>query len=77
MSHKIHKDSAARQQAYRDREAAKRRAIRLSEIHRFGAHVQRDGKQYLVKGCPLCTVTPTQISVTVPPEGIARKAAAK
>jgi hypothetical protein len=62
MSHKIHKNNVARQQAYRDREAAKKKAARLSEMHKLGGH--RSGRNpYVVKGCPLCAAT--RIPVTV------------
>jgi hypothetical protein len=72
MSHKIHKSNAARQQAYRDRLAKKRQQERLSVAHRLGFHVgvTVGGRPQLpVKGCPLCTVTPIQIPVTVGASG--------
>jgi len=64
MSQKIYRNVATKQQAYRDREAAKKRAAVMTTNHERGWH---DPRNYCrgVKGCPLCTVTPTQSSVTV------------
>ena len=78
MSHKIHKDKAAKQQAYRDRLKAARKAaaktfwaagsnicLPLGQAHVRGEHKQQPGPT-----CPAClatqnTVTPIRIPVTV------------
>jgi hypothetical protein len=74
MSHKIHKNKAAKQQAYRDRlEAARKAAAKAfwaagSNIHLpLGqAHIRGEHKQTPDPTCPACnTVTPIQTPVTV------------
>jgi hypothetical protein len=65
MSRKIYKNNVARQRAYRDRLAAKKQAAHMTEMHRLGGHIMRNGASAQVKGCPLCTVTPIQTPVTV------------
>jgi hypothetical protein len=74
MSHKIHKNANARQQAYRDRILAARVAAPKafyaagSNIHLpLGqAHLRGEHKQTPDPTCPACTtVTPIQTPVTV------------
>lgn len=60
MSRKKWANNVVKQQEYRNRLAKKRHEERLSEMHKLGAH-----QRVTVETCPLCTVTPTQISVTV------------
>jgi hypothetical protein len=65
MSHKIYRDGAAKQKAYRDQERARKRSSELCHDHArwnpVGGTVHYTdvrGKAIQIKGCPLCFPTP-------------------
>jgi hypothetical protein len=66
VSHKIYKNNAARQQAYRDRLAAVAKKARMASYaaaEDHGKHQQPDPVCIICN--PKNTVTPTQLPVTV------------